>query len=106
MNPYHTPDDAQKVSDIAESMERDGWIGAPLVADGEQLLTGAHRYHAAYRVLDWTDAQIPVIDVREIFEAHGLSYDALLEDEDGDVVYTITHYLPQSARDEYGIDIA
>lgn len=36
-----------RLAEIATSMIANGWQGLPLVADGEQLLNGAHRYTAS-----------------------------------------------------------
>jgi len=89
----------------------DGWTGSPLVADGEQLITGTHRHYAWTRLLDNDEADIPTVDIRDIFSTEGLDYDALMADEmqysiwDDAIVYVIDHYLSPTIRNEYGIDI-
>lgn len=44
--PVHGVQDRDKLEELVRSMERDGWRGPPLVADGYQLITGAHRFEA------------------------------------------------------------
>lgn len=76
------PFDKEKVSKLAESMERDGWQGRPVLAyrseNGETFaLTGSHRIEAA------KEAGIDV----PIYEIDGL---ADFEDDDGDTISDIT----------------
>ena len=44
---YHeidkNPETNEKLADIITSLKSNGWVGLPLLADGTQLLTGAHR---------------------------------------------------------------
>lgn len=46
---YHEieTDNNPHLDEIVASMIADGWVGLPLLADGEQLLNGAHRYTAS-----------------------------------------------------------
>lgn len=75
---YHPVVSWQKVSELTESMEENGWQGAPLVvADGEYLITGTHRYTAASRNLNWSDYQIPTIELAEVFAEDGKDFEAL-----------------------------
>lgn len=103
MNPLHPVQDTAKVAQIAESLEANGWQGAPLVCDGENLLTGVHRYAAA-QSLDWTSYDIPTIEIAEIFEANGLDWDAMVAEENGETEYVLMQ-LPQTVLDQYGIDV-
>lgn len=102
LTPYHNAEDQVKLTSIKESMLESGWIGCPLVADGEQLLTGAHRYQAAKEL----GLDIPVIDIRDIFKP----YEALMEEEGNpdfssrDFVYVIGK-IPNDIKGVYGIDI-
>ena len=41
--PFHEVRDIEKLNELVASMQANGWQGMPLVADGEQLITGAHR---------------------------------------------------------------
>lgn len=49
--PLHEVRDLDKLARLTESMEGEGWTGAPLVVvpwcDGYRALTGSHRYAAA-----------------------------------------------------------
>jgi len=107
----HEITDEVKAERLAEAMERDGWTGSPLVADGEQLITGAHRYYAWYRLCDNDPDDIPIIDIRNLFAQAGADYDALMQAEleytiwDDAIVYVIEHHLPVDIIERYGIDI-
>jgi len=100
--PFHTVQDQEKLRVLTASMERHGWQGVPLVADGEQLITGAHRYRAALAA--GIDAQI--VDIRAIYcawdELHA-EYGCPTADE-RDYVCALED-LPAELRDAYGIDV-
>lgn len=108
MDTLHEVRDTAKVTRIAKSIEENGWIGAPMVADGELLITGVHRY-AALEELDMTmDAERDyIIDIRNLIE----DYDAKIEErmsEDGDEWYeamkAIVAELGVDTQTEYGLD--
>jgi ParB-like chromosome segregation protein Spo0J len=101
-----------KVVALVSSIETNGWQGPPLVADGEMLITGVHR-SAALRALGWSRAAIDevTVDIRDIFAANGLDYEAIRAEEEADfsdfevsLPWVINH-LPQSVLDEYGIEV-
>lgn len=105
-HPIHEAHDKAKVGELVASMDEHGWQGAPLVAWDEQLLTGAHRFAAAYRI----DLPIPTVDVRDLFAAEGLDWDAVAEEEDADMgnwdgLCNALNRLSETARAEYGIDL-
>jgi hypothetical protein len=100
---YHQPEDEAKITALIESMEADGWKGAPLVVDGDQLLTGMHRYEATRR-LEWRWQDVPVIEIADVFEEAGLDYQAAMQEAGYDLVTALCE-LPEAVRDEYGIDI-
>lgn len=110
MEVLHEVRDEAKVAELAASIGRDGWQGAPLVADGEQLLTGTHRY-AACKLVGLADDEIPTIDVRDLFAGAGMDFDATwaeAEDIYGDWMQAMVcalETLPAATRDEYGIDL-
>src|SRR5690606_41594782 len=69
MRPYHEVRDLEHMRRWMESLEANGWVGAPLVVwEGEYLLPGSHRYAAA-KELGWADAEIPTIELAEVFLA-------------------------------------
>lgn len=111
MMPLHEAHDTEKVAALAASMERDGWIGAPLVVWGECLLTGSHRYAAAMS-LGWQHTDIPTVAVEDVFAEAGLDFDAICQDEDCDGIaspmlpYVLgADYLPADVRERYGLDL-
>lgn len=109
----HGVQDTEKVQALVESLEQNGWQGAPLVLlEGEQLLTGVHRYEAAHRILEWQDSEIPMIDVSDVFAEDGLDFDVLyqeaMEHYGYDWYKAIRDILPQLSAGtlkKYGIDI-
>lgn len=38
--------DIEKVNKIAESIQKNGWVGCPILVFNDQLLTGSHRLAA------------------------------------------------------------
>lgn len=108
MESLHEVTDTGKVDALVSAIERNGWQGAPMVADGEQLITGVHRY-AAMRRLGYADSDMAIVDVRDLFAAGGLDYDALMANNDADLdwweaLLATLAELSTAVRDEYGID--
>ena len=112
MYTYHPVEDPTKVSMLAESIDTTGWQGMPLVRWGEMhLITGCHRYNAASKVLGWTDKDIPMIDLEEVFSEDGLCFSELHEvfqnctiDESYDFCQLLDE-LSGDIKAKYGIDI-
>lgn len=110
MNPLHKPEDQDHLVEIIQSIEANGWIGAPLVIFGDQLITGSHRY-AACQALDWSDGEIPTVALEDIFAYCGLDFETLSAEEGNPDPITdmidftaLLAYLPSAVRAEYGID--
>jgi hypothetical protein len=109
MVPLHEVEDWGKVGELMESIKQNGWQGAPLVAWGDQLITGTHRY-AAWRKLGYCDYDLPTIDLSEVFAEAGFDIDELHEKygyptvDDPEFVDFILE-LPAEIREKYGIDI-
>lgn len=107
-NTLHGIDDRAKLAALTNDMLTNGWVGAPLVAWGDNdLITGTHRYHAAIAAdLD----NIPVVNLEDLYEEAGLDFEALWNDHgqpsygDAEMVWLI-HELPETIRAEYGVDI-
>lgn len=99
--PFHEVRDQDKLANLVASMEVHGWQGAPLVADGEQLVTGTHRYAAAQAL----EITAPVVDIRDIYpewDALHAEYGYPTADE---YEYTCAlAALPEALKAEYGID--
>mgnify|MGYP003149437823 CR=1 FL=1 len=107
METLHGVTNPAKVLKIVESIERDGWQGAPMVADGDLLLTGVHRY-AALRMLDRAmEVEEHTIDIRNICPDYDARVAELIaEDFDGMEAIQITlEGLPVAIHNEYGIDL-
>lgn len=112
MVPLHEVHDMTKAEALAKSMERDGWKGAPLVCwqvYGD-LLTGTHRYYAAHNILGWPDSDIPMIDIADVFEEAGLSFEACCETWGNpylteEAFLSVLNELPQEVCNKYGIDM-
>ncbi len=108
--PYHQPDDTDKLASLTDALAQHGWVGAPLVAWDSHLLTGSHRYAAALS-LDWPISSIPVVDIRDLFAADDLDFDALAADEgitditDSSLPWLVNHCLTSATRDLYGLDL-
>lgn len=102
--PLHDVHDKAKVDRLYQSMIAEGWQGAPLVADCEQLITGVHRL-AAWQRLDTYDDP-PVIDIREIVP----DYDTLVADyidcglDWYRALARIIDAMPQDISSAYGLD--
>ncbi len=99
--PFHSVEDENKLAELIASMGANGWQGAPLVADGSQLITGAHRWVAAQEV----EIDAPVVDIRDIYpewDTLHAEYGSPTADE-RDYTEALMD-LPQALRDAYGID--
>ena len=106
MDTLHEVTDNEKVRKIAKSIGANGWVGAPMVTDGDLLITGVHRY-AALRQIDCEDMLYDVtIPIQDIIE----DYDAQIEErmDDGDEWYEAMKAtvagLDTSTREYYGLD--
>ncbi len=75
----HGVSDMAKVEQLAASMRAEGWQGAPLVAiingSTADALCGSHRIEAA----SWAEIDIPVVDIADLAEEHGLDWHGLYE---------------------------
>ena len=111
MKPYHEVQDQSKVEMLAASMEANGWQGAPLVKVGEdQLITGVHRYAAAHGLLEWTNNEIPTINLEDLFEMCGMDFEQVYTEEGcpqlSSVAFAcVTNHLPAEVLEKYGIDL-
>lgn len=116
VEPPHEVMDEDYAAQLAASMGRDGWQGAPIVIverDGGDPLavTGSHRIAAA-RV---AGILVPVVYLADITAAHGIDLadlvagaDAYDMDEDLAIcqaAYTAANLLPADVADHYGLDL-
>lgn len=106
--PHEVTDEAKRV-ELTASMDANGWTGAPIIADAEtqQGYSGSHRIEAwAHSDRHWQP--IPVIWIDDLAAHHGISWDDLLDEYDGDGIEAATalaYALPSSATDAYGLDL-
>lgn len=106
----HEVRDANKLQELVESIDANGWQGSPLVVWGEEfLLTGSHRY-AACKELGMSDYEIPTIEIEEVFGEAGLNFDELHAEHgcptisDYAQVVDLLNELPEDIKEKYGID--
>ena len=70
-DPLHDWTDLAKRDELVESMEENGWIGAPIVVLSEiQALTGAHRIAAAVKA----GVDAPRVTVEDLCALYGLDW--------------------------------
>lgn len=109
----HGITDRAKCEQIKESLKVNGWVGVPLVLadeNGGNLITGTHRYCAAIE-LGWSDNDIPVISLAEVFEEVGKSYQLVASGWDYPTLFEpifeqmINAELSQDILDKYGIQL-
>ncbi len=98
---WHGVIDVEKLNGLIGSMIGSGWVGSPLVADGDQLLTGSHRYVAA----EIAGVDVPVVDIREIVA----DWDALIEETgygyEVAVAHVCTYSIGAAIKSDNGLDI-
>ncbi|MDE2620825.1 MAG: hypothetical protein KGL54_11750, partial [Sphingomonadales bacterium] len=117
LRPLHEASDHALVRRLARDIAAHGWEGAPLVADGAQLLTGSHRY-AAVKRLGWGDEQIPVTRLEDVLREAGVSLwgglESTLEElrDSGEhpsrlaaVAAIVNGDVPGKVRRKYGLDL-
>jgi hypothetical protein len=102
MLPLNGVEDQSKLFEIATSLETNGWVGIELVAIGDELITGSHRYHAA-RSIGWSDSQIPVIQLEDLAPGLLASHDYPSIGSD-DFIYMIESGIKLDVRSKYGIE--
>lgn len=106
----HPENDHDKTLEIAESMRVNGWVGAPIVIDGEprngQALTGCHRLVAAELA---GVASIPTITWQDVLAEDGIDVDAFLADyldnqDTRDLAVEVSNAVSEATKDKYGLD--
>jgi len=94
------------ITRLVESIRNNGWDGPAIIVDGglDDILDGNHRYAAA-KSLGWSDDEIPTVDIRDLFSAARLDYDAIIGDatHDADAQMLAISMLPTEVMDEYGL---
>lgn len=111
LDPLHEPNNTAKVAELAASMKTNGWQGAPIVAAGEQALTGSHRIAAVSHLWnrDGIDVEIPRVEIADLCELYGLHWTTILMDEhDGDTYQAasaLRELLPREVVGYLGYDV-
>jgi hypothetical protein len=112
----HDAYETDKLGELTASMEANGWMGAPLVGSRElhyggqdRAYTGSHRW-AAWRETERGDSgeAMPVVFIEDICEAHGIDFDALMDEYDGsdfEAVVAAADLLPAETVEAYGLDL-
>ena len=110
--PMHEVTDRGHVLELAGAMERDGWNGAPIVADYELRCAGQDKaYTGVHRLAAWPEAghdEVPCVWIEDIAEAAGIDWPALMDEHDGDGYEAATdlcYQLPAEIREAYGLDV-
>ena len=112
--PYHETRERDKLNNLIASMSVNGWLGGPIVVDGEQAITGSHRLAAARSVNKRWEAnedvqrvEVETVGIDELFTMAGLDFSATSEaaPEGIDYYLWLVNALPYSIREEYGIDL-
>lgn len=103
INPLHDPYDSAKLAALIEDMTENGWRGAPLVVDGEQALTGSHRYWAALET--WID--IPRVDIEDVCDLFGVDWSGHCDEweDTHDRYINIADKLPAEIVEYLGLDM-
>lgn len=107
----HGITDVDKVRELAESMRRNGWLGAPLVVitrgSTAEALCGTHRIEAARQA----EVKVPVVGVADLMAAHGQDWLELVDSfaysatAEADAAIRLRDVLPGEAVDYYGLDL-
>lgn len=103
LTPVHDVQDTAKYDTLVASMETDGWVGAPIVSDGDQAITGSHRYWAALA----TDTAVPRITVADLCECFDIDWNALRADhfDTIDAYIALAGELPADVVAYLGMDL-
>lgn len=116
ITPPHEVTDEDHRQALTAAMDRDGWVGSPIVAsralnayNQDRAYTGSHRIDAwAYTDEGDAGAPLPCVFIEDIAEKLGIDWDALMDENDGDdweAATALTYKIPTDVHDAYGLDI-
>lgn len=110
LNPLHEVVDRDKFNHLVTDMADNDWVGAPLVVDGENAFTGAHRIAAAAKLWNehGTAIEIPRVEISELCEMYGLDWADMVAEHDGDTyeaAAALRSELPREVVDYLGFDV-
>ena len=113
--PLHEVTDYAHMTELAEAMRRDGWNGAPVVADYSLREAGQDRaYTGSHRIAAWAEARgehgvpVPCVWIEDIASEIGTDWGALLDECDGDpyeAAAQLCYRAPAGIAEAYGLDV-
>ena len=109
MDTLHEVTDKAKVTKLAQQIAQNGWQGAPMVADGDLLITGVHRY-AALRELDMeaeAESGEYTIDIRDLVEDYDTKIEELMTEDEMEwyeALIAIIGGMDKEVAEQYGLD--
>ncbi|MFI8977146.1 hypothetical protein ACIGO9_29985 [Nocardia asteroides] len=107
MAPVHAVTDPAKLAALKASMSDTGWQGAPLVADGDQAVTGAHR-HAAVVALraEGIFLDFPAVQVADLAAEYDIDWGEIRDEyTEWDRYIEFADRLPTDVVDYFGFDL-
>lgn len=113
ITPLHEAHDAGRLAELTASMKRDGWAGAPIVADRELRESGQDKaYTGSHRLAAWAGVHeyepVPCVYIEDLCDALGIDWDALMDGHGNDAYEAATdlcYQLPDDVREAYGLDV-
>ncbi|MGW6698883.1 hypothetical protein [Nocardia sp. NPDC055049] len=105
--PVHEVQDEAKLGDLVAAIRENGWTGAPLVADGDQGITGAHRFHAVVALrAEGIFIELPVVQVADLADEFDIDWDTIrAEYTEYDRYIEFIDRLPADVVDYLGLDL-
>lgn len=109
----HPPTDEQLLANLIADMNARGWVGPPIIADGELADIGQDRaYTGSHRLAAWAQSQhsddpVPCVWIEDLAEAAGLDWGEIFNDvgRDGyDAAAELSVRIPGDIRSAYGLD--
>lgn len=108
LDPLNAAHDTTRLDTLTASLAERGWVGPPVVAVGEQALTGSHRLWAADRLwYEDIEIRVPRVQVADLCELYGVDWYAVRDEnaDDIDAAVAVAEMLPAGVRDYLGMDI-
>ncbi len=110
-NLLHSVTDPELLQALMASMRENGWVGAPIVSEGDaNAWTGVHRVTAAMRLWNYEGICIEIhhVDVDDLCAQYGIDWEQLVDDHDGEsyeAAATLRGLLPEDVSAYLGFDV-
>jgi len=107
MDTLHEVTDKAKVKRLAADIEANGWQGAPMVADGDLLITGVHRYAALRELGMVAEVDDYIIDIRDLVEDYDAKIEELTTEDEMEwyeALIAIIGDMDKGTAEQYGLD--